>query len=186
MARVGVVIGVAVVTGVGVAKLLYHLSAIAKKKRLIPRVEFNKQGGITSVESFGDYVVRQLELSSEVAKAKNVAKVAEAYLKGDKSSIDDSRENACMLVSGVSEEGSEEEKRLYHEVLKELDACMLAYFSFHWKHASALTEQVQSPIKAHSHCCLPLYHHLHLWKFLLQGPTISTSIVVDLSAAIST
>ncbi len=130
--------------------------------------------------------VRQLELSSEIAKAKNVAKVAEAYLKGDKSSTDDSRENACMLVSGVSEEGSEEEKRLYHEVLKELDACMLAYFSFHWKHASALTEQVQSPIKAHSHCCLPLYHHLHLWKFLLQGPTISTSIVVHLSAAIST
>jgi hypothetical protein len=125
--------------------------------------------------------VRQLELSSEIAKAKNVAKVAEAYLKGDKSSTDDSRENACMLVSGVSEEGSEEEKRLYHEVLKELDACMLAYFSFHWKHASALTEQVQSPIKAHSHCCLPLYHHLHLWKFLLQGPTISTSIVVHLS-----
>jgi hypothetical protein len=56
MARVGAAIGVAVVTGVGVAKLLCHLSAIAKKKRLIPRVEFNKQGGITWVESFGDYV----------------------------------------------------------------------------------------------------------------------------------
>ncbi len=56
MARVGGVIAVAVLTGVGVAKLLCHLSAIAKKKRLIPRVEFNKQGGITSVESFGDYV----------------------------------------------------------------------------------------------------------------------------------
>ncbi len=35
--------------------------------------------------------VRQLKLSSEIAKAKNVAKVAKAYLKGDKSSTDDSR-----------------------------------------------------------------------------------------------
>ncbi|CAM6046406.1 unnamed protein product [Sphagnum compactum] len=134
------VIGVAVVTGVGVAKLLCHLSAIAKKKRLIPRVEFNKQGGITSVESFGDYVGEHFVSSRHLIPL--LSKVAEAYLKGDKSSTDDSRENACMLVSGVSEEGSEEENRLYHEVLKELDACMLAYFSFHWKHASALTEQL--------------------------------------------
>ncbi len=88
-----------------------------------------------------DDKVRQLQLSSKIATAKNVAKVAEDYLKGDKSSADDSRENACMLVSGSSKDESEE-KWLYHELLKELDACMLAYFSFHWNHASALLEHV--------------------------------------------
>ncbi len=88
-----------------------------------------------------DDKVRQLQLSSKIATAKNVAKVAEDYLKGDKSSADDSRENACILVSGSSEDESEE-KWLYHELLKELDACMLAYFSFHWNHASALLEHV--------------------------------------------
>jgi hypothetical protein len=85
--------------------------------------------------------VRQLQLNSKIATAKNVAKVAEDYLKGDKSSADDSRENACMLVYGSSKDESEE-KWLYHELLKELDACMLAYFSFHWNHASALLEHL--------------------------------------------
>ncbi|CAK9197391.1 unnamed protein product, partial [Sphagnum troendelagicum] len=125
----------------GIVKLMSNFFANSRKKRLVPRLEFNQEGGITYVETFGDYVVRQLQLSSKIATAKNVAKVAEDYLKGDKSSADDSRENACMLVSGSSEDESEE-KWLYHELLKELDACMLAYFSFHWNHASALLEHL--------------------------------------------
>jgi hypothetical protein len=89
--------------------------------------------------------VRQLELCPDTTVARTLAKMAEDYLRGDKSSSDRSRENVCILVSGpIDQKSNEELEHLHSELLKEIDACMVAYFSFHWKHASAIIDQVVS------------------------------------------
>ncbi len=58
MAQVRVVIAVIVGVG-GIVKLMSNLLANNRKKRLVPRLEFNQEGGITYVETFGDYVGEQ-------------------------------------------------------------------------------------------------------------------------------
>ncbi len=58
MAQVRAVIAVIVGVG-GIVKLMSNLLANSKKKRLVPRLEFNQEGGITYVETFGDYVGEQ-------------------------------------------------------------------------------------------------------------------------------
>ncbi len=58
MAQVRAVIAVIVGVG-GIVKLISNLLANSRKKRLVPRLEFNQEGGITSVETFGDYVGEQ-------------------------------------------------------------------------------------------------------------------------------
>ncbi len=58
MAQVRVVIAVIVGVG-GIVKLMSNLLANSRKKRLVPRLEFNQEGGITYVETFGDYVGEQ-------------------------------------------------------------------------------------------------------------------------------
>jgi hypothetical protein len=91
--------------------------------------------------------VRQLELCPDTTVARTLAKMAEDYLRGDKSSSDRSSENVCILVSGqIDQKSNEELEHLHSELLKEIDACMVAYFSFHWKHASAIIDQVSSKV----------------------------------------
>ncbi len=58
MAEVRAVIAVIVGVG-GIVKLMSNLLANSRKKRLVPRLEFNQEGGITYVETFGDYVGEQ-------------------------------------------------------------------------------------------------------------------------------
>ncbi|CAK9236682.1 unnamed protein product [Sphagnum troendelagicum] len=138
------VAGVLVVAGA--LKLLHYLNKKQKQHDLQPYVQLCGDGlHVEKFERFGNYVVRQLELCPDTTVARTLAKMAEDYLRGDKSSSDRSRENVCILVSGpIDQKSNEELEHLHSELLKEIDACMVAYFSFHWKHASAIIDQVVS------------------------------------------
>lgn len=54
----------------------------------------------------------------------------------------ESREIAIVLVSGDTQEKHEEE--ICNDMLKELEICVVSYFSFHWKNASGVIEKVRS------------------------------------------
>ena len=72
-----------------------------------------------------------------------LASAAEAYLRGDKSASDGSRHHLFLLVSSACALVTAEEiTGLGQALVGELDACMLAYFGFHWRHAEALLDQV--------------------------------------------
>ncbi|KAJ7296361.1 hypothetical protein O6H91_Y128600 [Diphasiastrum complanatum] len=136
--------------GLGALNLLLQSRKNVKSDReeensMIPLIELSNAGFCKSVEVFGDYVVRQIGLGRSSAVGKRLAVVAEGYLRGDKSHLDRSLEGLFIFLSKACPEMADEEmERLNQELVKELDACMLAYFSFHWHHSAALLDQVQS------------------------------------------
>lgn len=81
-------------------------------------------------------------LDTESTISKIVAKAAEGYLREDQSMTKESREIAIVLVSGDTQEKHEEE--ICNDMLKELEICVVCYFSFHWKNASGVIEKVRS------------------------------------------
>lgn len=81
-------------------------------------------------------------LDTESTIAKTVAKAAEGYLREDQSTAKENREIAFVLVSGDTQENREEE--ICNDILKELETCIVTYFSFHWKIASGVIEKVRS------------------------------------------
>jgi hypothetical protein len=83
-----------------------------------------------------------LGLDTESTIAKTVAKAAEGYLREDQSVSKESKEIAFVLVSGDTQEKHEEE--ICNDMLKELEICVVSYFSFHWKNASGVIEKVRS------------------------------------------
>lgn len=111
--------------------------------RHVPRVVVSKSGKLKGIESFGDYVVRLLGLDGNTAIAKTVSEAAEGYLRDDSRKVhSENKEIVCMLVSGPSQQ--DEENDICQDILLELEVLVVTYFSFHWKHASAIIEQVVS------------------------------------------
>ncbi|KAL3694085.1 hypothetical protein R1sor_007736 [Riccia sorocarpa] len=138
---------VAALVAVGVVNLVLYLKKQKQKrskfdKRIIPKVLYSKDGSL-SVERFGDYVVRTMGLDPKSPAATRLSKVAEDYLRGDKSKSDDSLENLFLFVSKACPQTPDDEvERLNLELVKELDVCMLSYFSFHWEHTGKIIDQV--------------------------------------------
>jgi len=88
--------------------------------------------------------VRQLELDSHTAIAKLVCKVAEGYLRDARNVASESKDIACVLVAGMTHE--ESQKQVSEEILQELEICVVAYFSFHWRNATAVIDKVHPQI----------------------------------------
>ncbi|XP_024528801.1 uncharacterized protein LOC9631455 [Selaginella moellendorffii] len=112
---------------------------------LAPEIAFNSSGTVKSMELFGDYVTRQLGLRKGSAIARRLAEVAKDYLAGDKSSSDHSLEGILVFLSKIGADPDDEAVMLdlHREIVRELDACMISYFAFHWHHASQLLDQVR-------------------------------------------
>ena len=92
---------------------------------------------------FPSVAVRQMGIPPDHGSAPALATAAEAYLRGDKSASDCSRHRLFLLVSSACALVTAEEiKELGQALVGELDACMLAYFGFHWHHAETLLDQV--------------------------------------------
>ena len=85
--------------------------------------------------------VRQLEVDSHNAISETFAKAAEGYLRDPRIVDTESKEIACMLVAGLTHE-DEIDKKICDEILQELETCVVAYFSFHWQHATSVVEKV--------------------------------------------
>ncbi|KAL2633664.1 hypothetical protein R1flu_005143 [Riccia fluitans] len=138
---------VTALVAVGVVNLVLYLKKQKQKrskfdKRIIPTVTYSEDG-VVSVERFGDYVVRQMGLDEKSAAGKRLSKVAEDYLRGDKSKSDDSLENLFLFVSKACPQTPDDEiERLNLQLVKELDVSMLTYFSFHWEHTGKIIDQV--------------------------------------------
>jgi hypothetical protein len=69
------------------------------------------------------------------------AKAAEGYLRDPRIVDTESKEVACLLVAGFTQE-DENDKKICDEILQELETCVVAYFSFHWQHATSVVEKV--------------------------------------------
>lgn len=66
-------------------------------------------------------------------------KVAEHYVRGNKSKGDTSRDELMALaVDACSCLDEAMIRRLTQDLVKELDACILSFFGFHWDHADML------------------------------------------------
>lgn len=89
--------------------------------------------------------MRQLELDTHSAIAKTLAKAAEGYVRDARNVASESKEIACVLVVGLTHE-DENDKKICDEILQELEICVVAYFSFHWQHATSVVDQVHSQI----------------------------------------
>ncbi|CAI5490787.1 unnamed protein product [Closterium sp. Naga37s-1] len=114
---------------------------------LVPLVERSASSGkVKRIERFGEYVVRQLGLPTDLAAVALLAQAADDYVRGDKSTSDKSRANLLALVAqaggGRAEGEAEAGEQLGEELIAELDACMLSYFGFHWPHSALMIEQV--------------------------------------------
>ncbi|CAI6002639.1 unnamed protein product [Closterium sp. NIES-64] len=114
---------------------------------LVPLVERSASSGkVKRIERFGEYVVRQLGLPTDLAAVALLAQAADDYVRGDKSTSDKSRANLLALVAQTGGGGAEGEaeagEELGEELIAELDACMLSYFGFHWPHSALMIEQV--------------------------------------------
>ncbi|KAG6557385.1 hypothetical protein Mapa_000654 [Marchantia paleacea] len=132
---------------VGVVNIILYLRNQRQKRskfdRITPKITHSDAGVVVSIERFGDYVVRQMGLDGKTQAAMRVAKVAEDYLRGDKSRADDSLEIIFTFLSSICPATTDDEiEYLNRQLVQELDVCMLSYFSFHWEHTSKIIDQV--------------------------------------------
>ncbi|XP_024526494.1 uncharacterized protein LOC9662922 [Selaginella moellendorffii] len=110
---------------------------------LIAHIGLTSGGLAKTIELYGNYVARQIGLSKNSPVAKALAKVAMEYLNGDKSPSDGSLENIAAFLSKRLKDPSSSQM-VFDELVKELDSCMISYFSFHWQHSAHLLDQVRS------------------------------------------
>ncbi|GLJ31600.1 hypothetical protein SUGI_0634280 [Cryptomeria japonica] len=119
------------------------LNEIYKKStqhdKLMPRIELTKGGHVKKLERFGEYVVRQLGIMTPDGDSR-LSKLAEEYLRGDKSNSDGSPESICLYLSDMYPEG--EIESLYKLIIDEIDSCILSYFAFQWDHSMFMINQV--------------------------------------------
>ncbi|KAH9322684.1 hypothetical protein KI387_017323 [Taxus chinensis] len=107
--------------------------------KLMPWIELTESAHVKRLEKFGEYVVRQLGLTTPDGDSR-LSKLTEEYLRGDKSSSDRSQESIYSYLSNMYPE--EEIEALYTQMIHELDNCILSYFAFHWDHSTFMINQV--------------------------------------------
>ncbi|XP_057841419.2 calmodulin calcium-dependent NAD kinase isoform X2 [Cryptomeria japonica] len=110
--------------------------------KLMPVIELTEDGHVEKLEPFGEYVVRQLGIMTPDGDSR-LSKLAEEYLRGDKSNSDRSRESILLYLSDMCPE--DEIESLYKVITDELDSCILSYFAFHWDHSMFTINQINSP-----------------------------------------
>ena len=55
-------------------------------------------------------------------------------------------------MSGTTQEA--DENKISEDMLKEVEICVVTYFSFHWQHVSAIIEKVCGLLTRHPFCAL--------------------------------
>ncbi|XP_057817926.1 calmodulin calcium-dependent NAD kinase isoform X2 [Cryptomeria japonica] len=106
---------------------------------LIPHLESTNDGHVKTLESFGDYVARQLGLKEGNTWCW-LSKFANDYVRESRSDSNDSREEFFAYLTGLF--SVDEIDSLYSELVREFEACMLSYFAFHWEHYLVIVDQV--------------------------------------------
>ncbi|KAH7661320.1 P-loop containing nucleoside triphosphate hydrolase protein [Dioscorea alata] len=98
----------------------------------IPTIVFSDSGRVAEIETFSHYVARQLGFS-DMNECPQLCKLANNYLRKTKGCEED-------IFGFLSKDSNPE--ALYVKLIQELDRCILAYFAFHWQHASLMVTQV--------------------------------------------
>ncbi|XP_042387310.1 calmodulin calcium-dependent NAD kinase-like [Zingiber officinale] len=110
-----------------------------RDSKVVPRLVLAESGRIEELESFQQYVARQLGFEDS-RECPILCKLANGYLR---------RSNECEdnIFDFLSQE--QEHESLYVKLVEELDKCILGYFAFHWSHAPFLITQVLSADHEH-------------------------------------
>ncbi|CAA6659006.1 unnamed protein product [Spirodela intermedia] len=102
------------------------------EKKPIPRLVRRDSGLVVKLESFSDYVARQVGFGDS-SQCPRLGKLANDYLRKAK----DCEENIfAFFVSSPDPES------LHAKLVDELDRCILGYFAFHWSHTTLMIRQV--------------------------------------------
>ncbi|KAF8014507.1 hypothetical protein BT93_H0348 [Corymbia citriodora subsp. variegata] len=102
--------------------------------RVIPRLDRTESGHLAKLESFSDYVARQLGFE-DGCECPQLSKLAIEYLK---------RTKGCEEDIYKFFAGEQDAKSLCEKLMDEFERCILSYFAFHWSEASAMISQVLS------------------------------------------
>lgn len=101
---------------------------------VVPQLDRTRSGHLAMLESFSNYVARQLGFKDE-SECPQLSKLAIEYLKRSKGC----EENICEFFANAEEADS-----LCEKLVEELERCILSYFAFHWSQASSMINQVLS------------------------------------------
>ncbi|KAK9087233.1 hypothetical protein Syun_029627 [Stephania yunnanensis] len=102
--------------------------------RIIPKLLLKDSGRVDKLETFSQYVARQMGFVDE-NKCPRTCRLAEDYLRKSK---------GCERIMYELFENDSEAETLSLKLKEEFDRCILAYFAFHWSHASFIISQVLS------------------------------------------
>jgi len=94
----------------------------------MPRPRVAESGRLEDLEKFSHYVARQMGFK-DINECPQLCKLANNYLRSSKNCMED----IYGFLANVKDAES-----LYAKFLEELDRCILAYFAFHWDHATYL------------------------------------------------
>lgn len=101
---------------------------------VVPRLDRTESGHLASLESFSEYVARQLGFE-DGRECPRLSKLAIEYLK---------RTNGCEENIFEFFASEQDAKSLCEKLIDEFERCILSYFAFHWREASAMISQVLS------------------------------------------
>ncbi|KAK9083440.1 hypothetical protein Scep_029911 [Stephania cephalantha] len=102
--------------------------------RIIPKLLLKDSGRVDKLETFSQYVARQMGFADENI-CPRTCRLAEDYLRKSK---------GCERIMYELFENDSEAETLSLKLKEEFDRCILAYFAFHWSHASFIISQVLS------------------------------------------
>ncbi|CAA2955086.1 Zeta toxin domain containing [Olea europaea subsp. europaea] len=105
-----------------------------KENNLAPYLDRTESGRVRKIETFSQYVARQLGFKDE-SECPEVMKLAYEYLKKSKG-FDD------KMYEYLAKEANAEE--LYVKLAEEFERCILGYFAFHWSQAPLIMTQILS------------------------------------------
>ncbi|KAK9146463.1 hypothetical protein Sjap_006366 [Stephania japonica] len=101
---------------------------------IVPKLRIKDSGRVDKLETFSQYVARQMGFVDE-SKCPRTCRLAEDYLRKSK---------GCERIMYEFFEYDPEAETLSLKLKEEFDRCILAYFAFHWTHASFIISQVLS------------------------------------------
>ncbi|KAL6006857.1 hypothetical protein ACLOJK_032353 [Asimina triloba] len=120
--------------GAALAILYRNRRRAMRDSKVVPRLALTDSGRVDRIERFPQYVARQMGFE-DTTECPQLCTLAYDYLRKSKGCEDN-------IYSYFSNDPNAE--FLYGKLVEELDRCMLAYFAFHWNHASDIVCQVLS------------------------------------------